>query len=267
MPRVKVNGINIDYMVEGQGEPLVMIMGLGGARGSWRYQTRFFKKYYRTVTFDNRGVGNSDKPAGPYSIKMMVDDTIGLTDYLGIDKAHVLGVSMGGMIAQELAINHPERVNKLVLGCTFAKAGRSADSPEMNKAMEAFGKSPLDEESQRKLISEMLDLSFNTRSSRVFVRPFAKVAIRFYSITGIIEQMKAVSRHDTIDRLKMIKAPTLVITGSEDRLVNPASSEVIAKLVPNAKLVIISGGGHTFFMEMHSDFNTEVLHFLKDVVM
>lgn len=264
MPSAKVNGINIDYTIDGQGESMVLIMGLGGGRGSWRYQTGYFKKYYHTVIFDNRGVGKSDKPAGPYSIKMMVDDTMGLMDYLGIEKAHILGASMGGMIAQELAINHPERVNKLVLACTFAKAGRSSDSPEMNKAMEAFEKSPMDVESQRKLISAMLDLSFNARSNRVFIRPFAKVAMRFYSITGILEQMKAVSTHDTIDRLKMIRAPTLVITGSEDRLVNPTSSEVIAKLVPNAKLVILQGGGHTFFMEMHSDFNREVFHFLRN---
>lgn len=96
MPSAKVNGISIDYKVEGQGEPLVMIMGLGGARSSWRSQTGFFKKYYRTVTFDNRGVGKSDKPAGPYTIRMMADDTIGLMDHLSIEKAHVLGVSMGG---------------------------------------------------------------------------------------------------------------------------------------------------------------------------
>jgi 3-oxoadipate enol-lactonase len=264
MPRAKVNGINMNYMVEGQGDPIVMIMGLGGARSSWRFQTGFFKKYYRTVTFDNRGVGKSDKPASPYTIRMMADDTIGLMDQLSIVKAHVLGVSMGGMIAQELAINHPERVEKLVLGCTFARAGSSADSPEMNKAMETYGKSSQNEVSQRRLISTMLDLSFNTWSNRVFILPFAKIAIRFFSIAGITEQMKAVSTHDTVERLKMIRAQTLVITGTEDKLVNPISSEIIAKLVPNAKLVRLPGGGHTFFMEMHSDFNREVLHFLKE---
>lgn len=264
MPRAKVDGINIDYKVEGRGEPLVMIMGLGGARSSWRYQTGFFKKYYRTVSFDNRGVGKSDKPAGPYTIRMMADDTIGLMDHLGIEKAHVLGVSMGGMIAQELAINHPERVDKLVLGCTFARAGTSAHSQEMNEAMEHQGKSSQNKVSQRKSISAVLDLSFNKWSNRVFILPLAKIAIRFYSPAGIAEQMKAVSAHDTVDRLKMISAPTLVITGTEDRLVNPSSSEMIAKLVPNAKLVRVAGGGHTFFMEMHSDFNREVLHFLKE---
>jgi pimeloyl-ACP methyl ester carboxylesterase len=196
----------------------------------------------------------------------MAEDTLGLMDHLGIEKAHVLGVSMGGMIAQELAINYPERVDKLVLGCTFAKAGTSADSPELNEAMETYEKSPKDKVSQRKLVNAMLALSFNTRFARFFILPFAKISIRVYSITGIFEQMKAISTHDTVERLKMIRAPTLVITGSEDRLVNPLSSEVIAKLVPYAKLVKLPGGGHTFFMEMHSDFNREVLHFLKGAV-
>ena len=264
MPRAEVNGISIDYAVEGEGEPLVMIMGLGGARSSWRSQTRAFKRYYRTVTFDNRGVGRSDKPAGPYTIKTMADDTLGLMDFLGIKRAHVLGVSMGGMIAQELAINHPERVNKLVLGCTFANAGTTSHAPEMNKAMEAFEKSPQDERSQRRLIGAMAGLSFNAWSNRVFILPFAKIAIRFLPITGTVEQMKAVSTHDTVERLKMITAPTLVITGTDDRLVNPSSSETIANLVPKAKLVRVPGGGHTFFMEKHSDFNREVLSFLRD---
>jgi 3-oxoadipate enol-lactonase len=265
MPRVMANGVNIDYVVEGQGEPLVMIMGLGGARSSWRFQTGVFKKSFRIVTFDNRGVGKSDKPAGPYTIKEMADDTLGLMDHLGIQKAHVLGVSMGGMIAQELAIDHPERVDKLVLGCTFPKAGTNSDSPEMRAALGAYEKSPQDEASQRKLISGMLGLSLNKGSNRAFILPFAKIAIRFSSIGGTIEQLRAVSTFDTTERLGTIEAPTLVITGTEDRLINPVSSETIAKLVPNSKLVRVPRGGHTFFMEMHDDFNREVLLFLRGV--
>jgi pimeloyl-ACP methyl ester carboxylesterase len=92
MPKANVNGINISYRVEGQGDPLVMIMGLGSAQNNWRFQIGSFKKYYRTITFDNRGIGKSDKPTGPYTIKMMADDIIGLMDHLGIEKAHILGV-------------------------------------------------------------------------------------------------------------------------------------------------------------------------------
>ena len=120
MPLAKLNGVSISYQVEGQGEPLVMIMGFSGGRSGWIRQRPFFKKYYWVITFDNRGVGKSDKLLGPYSTRMMADDTLGLMDLLRIEKAHIMGVSMCGMIAQELAINYPQRVRKLVLACTYA---------------------------------------------------------------------------------------------------------------------------------------------------
>jgi len=265
MPMANVNGINIDYKVEGQGEPLIMISGLSLDKSSWRFQIGSFKKYYRTITFDNRGSGKSDKPAGPYTIKMMADDTIGLMDHLNIEKAHVLGVSMGGMIAQELAINHPERVNKLVLGCTFARRDETSGfSSEINKATEAYERSSRDKASQRRLASVVIDLTINKWSYRVFIVPLMKIAFRFSSQKGVAEQLEAVSAHDAADRLGMIKASTLVITGTEDRAIKPISSEVIASLVPNAKLVKVLGGGHGFTMEMRGEFNREVLNFLRN---
>ncbi len=126
LPTAHVNGINIDYSDVGNGRTLILVNGLGGTKRLWRRQTRLFKKYFRTITFDNRGVGKSDRPVGPYTIKMMADDTVGLMDYLRIERAHILGESMGGMIAQELAINHPERVDKLVLACTYARSDGKA---------------------------------------------------------------------------------------------------------------------------------------------
>jgi len=107
MSNVKVNGINMYYRVEGSGKLLVMIMGFGSPHSEWRFQTGLFRKHYRIITFDNRGVGKSDKPPGPYSISMMADDAVGLMNHLGIEKAHVLGVSMGGMIAQETPTFNP----------------------------------------------------------------------------------------------------------------------------------------------------------------
>jgi len=95
MPIANINGINMNYKVQGQGKPLIMIMGAGSNQSGWRFQTGLFKKYFRTITFDNRGVGKSDKPAGPYTMRMMADDTIGLMDHLKIERAHVLGGSMG----------------------------------------------------------------------------------------------------------------------------------------------------------------------------
>jgi pimeloyl-ACP methyl ester carboxylesterase len=266
MPMAKVNGINIDYRVEGQGEPLIMICGAGADKSSLRYQTGAFKKYYRTVTFDNRGSGKSDKPAGPYTIKMMADDTIGLMDHLGIEKAHVLGVSAGGIIAQELAINHPERVNKLILASTFARKDETSGwSSEFDKAIETYVRSSHDKASQRRLVNVIMDLQINKWSYRIFLLPLMKIAIRFMPAgTGVDAQFEAVGTHDTADRLGMIKASTLVITGTDDRLIKPISSEVIASLIQKAKLIKVSGGGHSFPMEMSGEFNREVLDFLRN---
>jgi len=265
MPKAKVNGINITYRVEGQGEPLIMIMGLGSAQNLWRFQTGLFKKYYRTITFDNRGVGRSDKPNGPYSINMMADDTIGSMDHLGIEKAHILGVSMGGMIAQELAINHPERIDKLVLGCTFARRDSSSGlSSEASKALEVYENSSHDDLRIRRFGGILIDLTLNKRLYRILAIPQMKIMIRLSRLNGLAGQLEAVLTHDAADRLRMIKASTLVITGTEDRLIKPISSEIIANLVPKAKLVKVEGGSHGFNAEMSSKFNREVLDFLRN---
>jgi 3-oxoadipate enol-lactonase len=265
MPIANVNGINIDYRVEGEGEPLVMICGAGADKSSFKSQTASFKKYFCTVTFDSRGSGKSDKPAGPYTIKMMADDTVGLMDHLGIEKAHVLGVSMGGMIAQELAINYPERVNKLVLGCTFARKDETSGwSKEFDEAIMTYVRSSQDKASLRRLGYVMMDLQINNGYNRFLFLPLIKIALRFMpAAPGVDAQFAAVGTHDTSDRLGMVRAPTLVITGSDDRLINPVSSELIASLVPGAKLVKVMGGGHGFMMEMSDKFNREVLDFLR----
>jgi len=268
MPMANVNGININYRVEGQGEPLIMIMGFGSAKNNWRFQTGLFKKYYRTITFDNRGVGKSDKPTGPYTINMMADDTVGLMDYLGIEKAHIIGTSMGGMIAQELAIKLPEKVDKLVLASTFAgRDETSGFSSEASKALEVYDRSPHDETVIRRLCDILVDLTLNKRLYRILAIPLMKIMIRLSDpsmINGLVGQLDAVLAHDAADRLRLIKVPTLVITGTDDRLVKPISSEVIANLVPKAKLVKVEGGSHGFHAEMSGKFNKEVLDFLRN---
>jgi pimeloyl-ACP methyl ester carboxylesterase len=138
MAEANVNGINIAYDVYGQGEPLVLIMGLGGTRQSWVFQKRAFSKHFKVITFDSRGIGKSDKPDEPFTIKTIADDTIGLMDHLNIDKAHILGVSHGGRVAQEVAINYPDRVNRLVLASTNTGAEGIDDLPP--EVLSAFGR-------------------------------------------------------------------------------------------------------------------------------
>src|SRR2546427_3279997 len=120
MPKVRVNGIGLNYVEAGSGDPLLLIMGFGGDHQAWAFQTPVFAQRYRVIAFDNRGAGQSDVPDVPYTTRMMAEDAIGLLDALRIERAHVLGVSMGGMIAQELALAHPQRVRSLQLHCTLA---------------------------------------------------------------------------------------------------------------------------------------------------
>jgi 3-oxoadipate enol-lactonase len=267
MPKAKVNGISINYRAQGKGEPLVLIMGYSGDQTGWMFQTRAFKKYYRVITFDNRGVGKTDKPTGAYSTKMMADDTVGLMDHLGIKKAHVLGISMGGMIAQAVAIGYPERIDRLVLGCTFAgRSGPSGLSPEYPKAL-GFGESYTDDDARSmpilKLVNNLYSLAFNRPVFRIMLVPMAKIQARFSGNTGLRGQLEAVLGHNTLDNLPAVNVPTLAMSGTKDRVIKPSSSEVIAKLIPNAKLVQIDGGSHAFNIEMSGRFNREVLSFLR----
>ncbi len=269
MPKTKVSGINIRYKVDGEGEPLILIMGFGGGRHAWFFQTRAFKKYYKVITFDNRGVGKTDKPSSPYTMRAMADDTIGLMDYLGIDRAHILGFSLGGMIAQEVALNYPERVRKLILASTLA--GREGEMREItSEILKAFGlREDFLEEDIRsvditKFMRTLLAVAFNMRLYRiVFLVPIAKFYARLVDFKGLIGQLAAGASCNTLDRLHTIEAPTLVITGTGDRAAPPRSSDVIASRIPNAKLVKVEGGSHGFIMEMPGRFNKEVLDFLK----
>jgi pimeloyl-ACP methyl ester carboxylesterase len=267
VPKANVNGIVIDYRVEGQGDHLIMIAGFSSAKNNWRFQTGLFKKYYSTITFDNRGVGKSEKPTRPYTMKMMADDTIGLMDYLCIEKAHVLGMSMGGMIAQELAINYPERVDKLVLASTFARRDETSGfTSDTFKRMVTYDRSLPQEVEIRRVVDTMIDLSINKRFPRILAIPLIKIKTRLSdtpTLIGLLGQRDAILAHDTVDRLRLIKAPTLVITGTNDRLIKPTSSEVISNLIPKAKLVKVVDGSHAIIIEMRNEFNKEVLNFLK----
>jgi pimeloyl-ACP methyl ester carboxylesterase len=184
MPIAKVNGININYKVRGEEEHLILISGYGTDQtAGWLFQTPAFKKHYRVITFDNRGAGKTDKPSGAYSIKMMADDTVGLMDYLGIEESHILGISMGGMIAQVIAINYPERINKLILASTFARMDESSGfSAEFYKLI-GLGDSYTDDDTRSVPIHKIADiltsLALNKALYRTILLPLAKILVRF----------------------------------------------------------------------------------------
>lgn len=264
MPKAYVNGVNINYKVRGEGEPLVLIMGFAAPRWAWFFQTRAFRKYYRVITFDNRGVGKTDKPSEPYTAKTMADDTIALMDHLGIDKAHILGYSMGGIIAQELVINYPERVRKLILASALSTIHQVAS--EMLEALglgEDFSEEDVRSADIGKALSSLLANSFNSRLYRMILAPIVPIYARLIGLEGLRGQLEAVAGCNTLDRLQTIEAPTLVIVGTEDKAAAPGGSEVMASRIPNAKLVKVEGGSHGYIWEMPGRFNKEVLDFLR----
>ncbi len=268
MPNVVLDGINIGYQVSGEGEALILLMGLGGDRNSWYFQTRRFKKQYKVIACDNRGVGTSDTPESAYTIKIMSEDIIRLMDHLEIKKAHILGVSMGGMIAQKIAISYPERVDKLILASTYLGGEEMGEvTIDMLKALglgKDFSTSDTKSVDIEKFMYQIAALSFNNEKIRSIFMPLSKRYIQRVGLKGFTGQLEAAANSDTVDKLHLIKSETLIMTGTEDRVVPSFSSEIIAQKIPNAKLVKIDGGSHAMYIEMSNKFNAVVLNFLQD---
>ena len=240
MPTAQVNEIKLHYRVHGKGEPLILIAGWGTDLRAWIFQLPAFRKYFRVVAFDNRGVGKSDKPSGPYSMKLMAADVIGLMDSLHIEAAHILGLSMGGMIAQEVAINYPNRVLKLVLGCTFAYQGNGSGQTEEYSRQTGLG--------SKQIKLTLASLANNNPVGRAFVVLWMNLVSRSWA-AGFESRGAAIKGHNTSDRLHLIRSPTLVIAGTKDRVIRPSSSEFIASRILGARLVMIENGSHSMSAE------------------
>jgi pimeloyl-ACP methyl ester carboxylesterase len=262
MPTQRVGDISIYYEVHGEGpQTLVMIHGLTLHSGVFREQTAEFARHFRTVLFDNRGAGRTDKPDEPYTMRQFAADTAGLFNVLQIRRAAVLGISMGGMIAQEFAINYPERVACLVLACTHF-GGKSAirPSPEMGAAI-AAGAAATPEQRELQLRAGYADETIAGRPD-VIEKVNEIRATHPMPPFALARRMQALSGHDTAERLESIEIPTMVLTGTEDRLVPPGNAKMIAERIPGAVLKELPGG-HTFFMEHPELFNPLVIDFVK----
>jgi pimeloyl-ACP methyl ester carboxylesterase len=233
-----------------------------------------FAERYRTIVFDNRGVGRSSKPAGPYSIAQMADDTAALLDAIGVERAHVVSVSMGGMIAQELALRHPQRVRSLVLGCTYARPDAAIEA-QLTESLQFFGATrgadgqievDLDKLDPMAFIGRLLPLTFTPQFIMTELPKLMEMfggALQYgFDMNAILAQVAATQAHDTHDRLDAVRAPTLVFTGDSDLLIPPTNSDVLAARIPGAQLVKLPGGSHGFNFETPDAFNRQVLDFL-----
>ncbi len=263
MPYQELGNIKLYYEVHGQGTPLVMIRGLGSNLDHWYAQAPTVAQYYKIIIFDNRGIARSSDPGGDYTVPMMAGDTLGLMDALELQKAYVMGLSMGGMIAQELAIHCPDRVKGLVLVCTHCggteQVGPSAEVSALFKEM-VFENTP---ESKIKAASTLFDRQTLEHSPEIPAY-YSQVSLKHPAKAEIlIKQWQAVIQHDTFDRLPEITAPTLVITGAEDLLIPPENSKILAEGIPGAKLRVIPGCGHQVLIEQPTLCNEAILDFLR----
>ena len=264
MPKIHVNDIELFYQDFGEpgAPPLVLLMGWGGDHTAWAFQLSAFSAEYRVIALDNRGAGQSDAPDSPYTIAMLADDALGLLDRLEIDRAHICGVSMGGMIAQEIALKQPARVLTLGLHCTLAfPDAYGAFLVTDLLRVKARGDR---EEFVRTTVPWLLSRKTLAAHSD-FVQLFIERALEYpfpTGITGLTRQAEAIGGHDTRHRLASIRVPTLITVGADDILVPPSFSREIHAAIPGSELVVIPDAGHLHFMEQFERFNDVCLAFV-----
>ncbi len=250
MPLVQVNGIDLFYEETGNGEPLLLISGLGSNTLGWELIRPALAARFRVITFDNRGAGRSSAPPGPYATRQMADDAAAMLDRIGVARAHVMGLSLGGMIAQELALAYPERVDHLVLLATFPRLRPGVHDPWLDAWLQA-GERGMDRKSFGIcMMPWMLSPAFMAQHDLVETA-LAKLLSNPYPATaaGIAGQVEACRAHDALDRLPRIAAPTLVLVGSEDILSPVSYAQELTERIPGARLQVLEGAGHVPFLE------------------
>ncbi len=263
MPKVKVNGIQLYHEVHGQGEPLVLIMGLGASTLGWNMQIPTLSREFQVIAFDNRGSGRSDKPATPYTIRLFADDTADLMDALGIASTHVYGQSMGGLIAQELALSYPERVRTLVLGSTTCGGQQAVPAlPEHLTLMAALNTLSVEEAAEKGLPLMYSEEFIARKRQELIARALAEAELR-PPLDAFVRQVQATVRHEAYDRLPQICCPTLIISGADDKVVPAENSRILAERIPNAELVVLPKAGHGYLVECAEESNAIVLDFLR----
>lgn len=258
MPFLRSGSVRIYWEEEGRGDPLLFIMGTGYTLEMWHRVRPLFAQRHRLLFMDNRGVGRSDVPDEPYSIRDMAADCVGVLHEAGALDAHVLGAWLGGAVAQELALSHPECVRSLVLVCTTAFPHAVDPEPavlEYVRTRTSMSK----EEGARAGVPFMYDV--NTPPSRI--EEDLALRLKMYpSAEGYLGQLRAVSGYESRSRIGSISIPTLVVHGENDRLVPPTNGEDLARLIPSARLVIIPGASHNIFSDQPEAAVEVILEFL-----
>jgi 3-oxoadipate enol-lactonase len=276
----EVNGIKICYDINGKGEPVFLIHGFSDRKEHWRAQIGALSEYFKVIRLDNRGAGKSDRPEGEYSMKVYASDVASLMDFLGVEKAHIIGHSMGGMIAQNFTLMYPNKVNKLVLINTLA--GMALPGVPTDKAFEIYRESAI--EDVKALREDPLN-NFLKIAKRSYSREFYKQMVAdpkkkfhgIWSVEDLVEEktkygptekdinnlIAAFKTHNTYERLHEIKNKTLIIATEKDKSCSVSMNKKIHELIPNSKIIIIRNAAHQSILEKAPELNKIIIDFLK----
>ena len=260
------DGVRIAWRSYGEGEPVVLVMGFMGSGHAWFRLLPHIAAERRAIVLDNRGTGDSDRPLGLWSMGDLAADVLAVLDDAGLERAHVIGASMGGMIVQHLALAHPERLRSLALCCTSARSGGRRGPPPW-RMLASLGLRPvLGPGRTLRLVSPLL-YSVRTRHGRP-ERLAEELALRSADATPLATapaQFAAIARHDTRSRLSGLSLPVLVLHGDEDQLVPRAAGEELAGLIPGARLELLSGCGHVLTTDCEHEAAGAIGAFLDEV--
>jgi 3-oxoadipate enol-lactonase len=252
--------MKIAWESRGQGEPVLLIHGLGYARWGWEPVVAPLAERFRLLLFDNRGIGESEIPPGPYSARAMAEDAVSVLDEAGVERAHVVGTSLGGMVAQELALGWPERVDRLVLACTTPGGAGAYPLPERTLALLAEAPAlPQDVALRRFVENALAPGAPQELIDRIAVHRLASPP----DPAGWAAQAVAGASFDAFDRLGGIAAPTLVLHGTADAVVDPRNADLLVERIRGARLELFPGTGHLFFWEEPGRFVEIVGEFLS----
>jgi 3-oxoadipate enol-lactonase len=258
VPVMLTKQTSIDYDVHGEGPPLILINGLGFGRWAWFKQIPAFSRHFSTITFDVRG-----ERALRNGVADLGAEVVNLLEHLGVEKTHVLGTSLGGFVAQELALERPDLVDRLVLVCTsYGAGGPESMSPWALKDMIGWPSLTIEGATRRGLQTATSE-AYRAERPEEFEQIVQWRLADSPSLSAFYEQMRAGARFDASRDVGSITSPTLVIHGALDRYVPPANAAALAQAIPGAKLRILDNAGHLVFIERFADTNREVVTFLK----
>ncbi len=264
MPRARVNGVELAYNLEGSGEALVLLHGGQTDQSVYAGILPTLTSRFRVLNFDQRGSGESEKPDIPYSMALLADDTAALMDHVGLSSAHIVGTSMGGMLAQEFGLRHPSKTRSLVIGCAVA-GGPYPVSLGSEESEKAFSTEALSAEERARALAESIFTQGYIETHPEII-PALIEARRNKPIDPVAlgHRLDAAYAHDTYDRLPHISCPTLVIVGKDDAIIPWENSRIIAERIPGAELVVLEPAGHGFWLERPDETCQTILEFLGE---